>query len=553
MCIPVAGAFVEVYLADTPSDEERTCRRIETFLKDIAARGAVASSRSPGSTEENEVALEDQYLQENATLERALYRLKGAIAAILSGFVPEYEQHPFTSIFLVPADDREQPAFRYFLDNEHCGFIQAVQSSTRAPKRNFLSPMRNIRFKPGEGISGRISQTKSPFYSPDWKADLQKDEFNYQKEFLDVEERFLKFDWLFSVPIISEGRILAVLQVGGNRHDGKDLSIGDRNRIIRVANMSSSTVKMAMELDVLRKQVARAETQSLATFLSHNIPSAFITPIRRELASVERKVRGLEERELAEDILGHAGRLDFFLTRLGTSVKLLDSSQHSTIVEHDVESINLHDLVNIEILPLVQYKLESKDLDQSTDIFSACVRIDQADLDPGLRVAANRIMLIQTMFQIVENAIDSLRPLDLQEDSERGAIRVSSTVDSGWAAIVISDQGRGISQRTLDALNRHLTAVADANRLFFPEDREQWRRSSHAGVGLHCAALYLSMLRVVPAGRETAGNTGRMVDEVIRGSIRLNSVEEQGTSVSMLIPVASRSSAYIRDEGDAAS
>jgi two-component system cell cycle sensor histidine kinase PleC len=118
-----------------------------------------------------------------------------------------------------------------------------------------------------------------------------------------------------------------------------------------------------------------------------------------------------------------------------------------------------------------------------------------------LMVKVSRVHVVTAIVNVLQNAYDFL-PAD--GEGPRGEIRVLASQDENRAVIVVSDTGQGIPAANLDEVRQCLPGRTS-------------RRHAGTGFGLCNARRFI---------------------EAHGGTLRIDSTENEGTTVTMALPIA---------------
>lgn len=459
---------------------------------------------------------------EDVFLSDTLLRLKREIAEILKDILGHF-QHPFNVIFLLPYYNKganDPSFFQYFLDDEHEAAI--AERELHGGRSGALQKGRSYRFKLGQGICGRIAYTKTPLFLPNWSETIARPEFNYDLDFLEgFEKPFLCEDWLYSVPVIWKNKVICVVQTGGAaRGPGRE----ERRSIFRVVSHRAAVIRMAMELDQKQREIkTEKKMRSLSTFHSHNISKAFIQPLLNQsavLAGFQEELRSATSRRKFEDNIKF---VRFVVNKLDTAFSFLRDFQVARTAELKLENVNLRTLLEREILPLAGCRIDMKAFSERESSYRKHIELDFSKVPPDLVFRAHGTQIVQTLFTVIDNSIEALPASLLHSDPSRGVIKVIANIRDRFIQIRIVDRGTGIAKDHQGVLSDHLAAVAErrAEALAPEEKKLTTKGGAHLGLGLHCAAVYLSFL---------ANSHGR-------GKIGVRSSEGKGTTVSIRVPL----------------
>ncbi|HYL40387.1 MAG TPA: GAF domain-containing protein, partial [Candidatus Binatus sp.] len=304
----------------------------------------------------------------------------------------------------------------------------------------------------GEGVTGRVAQTREPLVIPDVGTD---------RRFLWVrgidQKRFVAS--MLSVPLVWNDRIVGVLNVQTetfrNFSDSDvahlraiaDLLAGivEKGRLQREAEARATELKA---IDEARADLIAMVTHELRTPLA--VVRAYADLLAEEPALEEgRESRDPERRERRagwyRSAMDQIGRLDRLVDSILASVRI-DSEQPADLQPTDVGSV-AREVVE-ELAPLLgRHRMEVRG---------------------GIRLHAltDAARLRQILEHLLENAVKYAPP-----DT---AIRIEWRLVEGGVRISVSDQGPGIPEEWRE-------------RIFEPYARRETRTARGSGIGLYAA------------------------------------------------------------------
>ncbi len=188
-----------------------------------------------------------------------------------------------------------------------------------------------------------------------------------------------------------------------------------------------------------------------------------------------------EDAELLEDIVTETNHMSTLATNMLTLARLDNNSSHRE-----------HEVVNLTDVALADVRRVQALADQSE------ISLQVESTDTAL-VIGDPILLEQAVLVLLDNAIKYNRP--------GGRVTVDTTVKDKYALLKVSDTGIGIAAEHLPHLGER----------FYRVDKSRSREAGGTGLGLSIA---------------------RSIAEVHGGALTLTSIPDQGTKVTIQLPLA---------------
>ena len=321
--------------------------------------------------------------------------------------------------------------------------------------------------------------------------------------------------------------------------------------IVGVMLISVSTVEINTSREILEKKgtMILAIIVILILVFVYLLSGVLVKPFQKITRSIEALADGWMDEDISvPDYLETELITDAF-NKMMTRVRTLDDSRQEFVsnVSHELKTPLasmkvLADALNMqEDVPLEQYKdfmLDiSEEIDRENSIITdllALVKMDKKAADLNIESASINELLEQVIKRLrpiaekqkVELTLDSFRPVNAEIDKtkmtlalsnlvengikynkpEGGWVRVSLNADHKYFYVTVADSGIGIPEESLDHIYER----------FYRVDKSHSREIGGTGLGLAITKSAIVMHR---------------------GAIKVSSVENEGTTFSVRIPL----------------
>ncbi|MEA3190699.1 MAG: hypothetical protein QOD77_1281 [Thermoplasmata archaeon] len=294
-----------------------------------------------------------------------------------------------------------------------------------------------VRVHPGAGFAGRIVASGKPLVLHDVQAGT-------------VVQRFFVtagYQTLMGVPLVVEGRVLGVLEVGSVDH--RPFSDTD----LRVLELVADRVAVALDRARLleREQQRRAEAEQAAQFKGEVLSMA------------------------SHDLKTPLTALKLQSALLGTDLPPEQRAKAAAVVQRNLRRLELllDDFLDMARLEAGSFVLRAGPVDLAhlaRDLAETFAGEAEerglrllVDLPGALPAAGDERRLVQVLSNLISNAI--------RYTPEGGSIAVSGRDAGGWVEAAVQDTGHGLTPRQME-------------RLFQPFTQVQGVRDNRAGAGL---------------------------------------------------------------------